>query len=84
MKKIITWIYVLAVVVLVIDWAVMGLKIFTNDYNITVEAYIGCACFVLMMICSVYRLFSNKCPHCGSLRLTGGAYCSHCGKKIEE
>lgn len=29
------------------------------------------------------KLFSNRCPHCGKLRQTMGAYCSYCGKKID-
>jgi len=84
MKKIISWLYFISIIIFVIDWAVMGLKIFTNDYDILVEAYIGAACFVIMIICSLYRMFSNKCPHCGRLRLVGGEYCAYCGKKLGE
>lgn len=83
MKKVISWAYTVSIIVLIIDWAVMGLKIFTNDYDILVEAYIGCACFGILMVCSFYRIFSNKCPHCGKLRVSGGEYCSYCGKKID-
>ena len=83
MKRIISWIYFISIVVFAIDWAVMGLKIFTNDYDILVEAYIGCVCFVVLMVCSLYRIFSNKCPYCGKLRVSNGEYCSYCGKKID-
>ena len=37
MKKAVSWIFVITMAVLVIDWGIMGLKIFNNDYNITVE-----------------------------------------------
>lgn len=82
-EKMIPWIYFITIIVFVIDWAVMGLKIFTNDYDILVEAYIGCVCFIILLVCAVYKIFSNKCPYCGKLRLSGGDYCSYCGKKID-
>ena len=79
--KTVKWIFVLAMTVLVIDWGVMGLKIFDNDYNITVEAHIAFVCFVLLFICSVYKIFSSRCRNCGRIRWTNGEYCSYCGKK---
>jgi len=81
MKKAVSWIFVITMAVLVIDWGIMGLKIFNNDYNITVEAYIALVCFVLLFICCMYKIFSNNCPNCGKVRWTDGEYCSYCGKK---
>ena len=54
-----------------------------NFLDILVEAYIGRVCFVVLMVCSLYRIFSNKCPYCGKLRVSNGEYCSYCGKKID-
>ena len=81
MKKAFSWIFVITMAVLVIDWGIMGLKIFNNDYNITVEAYIALVCFVLLFICCMCKIFSNKCPNCRKVRWTDGEYCSYCGKK---
>lgn len=82
MKKVVPWIFGISLLVFVIDWAVMGMKIFSNDYQITLEAYIGLVCVVLMALCSIYKIFTQKCPHCGKLRLSPGPFCSYCGKKI--
>ena len=82
MKKFISWIFALTITVLVIDWGIMGLKIFDNDYNIIVEAYIAFVCFVLLFICSMYKIFSRRCTHCGKVIWTNGEYCSYCGKKV--
>ena len=82
MKKAVSWIFAIALAVFIIDWGVMRLKIFDNDYNITVEAYIALVCFVLLFICAMYRIFSRgKCKHCGKFRWTDGEYCPYCGKK---
>ena len=82
MKKLIPWITAAAFLIFIIDWGIMGLKIFDNDYDITVEAVIGIVCFIVLLACSVYKIFSNKCPHCGKQILSEGEYCPHCGKKI--
>ena len=84
MKKTATWILVAALLIFIIDWGVMGIKIIENDYNITVESYIGAACIVVIAVCCFCRIFGNKCPHCGKIRITDGDYCSYCGKKIEK
>ena len=82
MKKFISWIFAVTITVLVIDWGIMGLKIFDNNYNITVEAHIAFVCFVLLFICSMYKIFSRRCKHCGKVIWTKGEYCSYCGKKV--
>lgn len=82
MKKIMSWVFFITLVVFVIDWTIMGLKIFDNDYNITPEAYIGFACILILLVCAVYKIFSSKCPYCKKPRLTNGKYCSYCGKEI--
>ena len=47
------------------------------------EAWIGAVCLAVCLVCAVGRLLGSKCPHCGKLRLTGGASCAPCGKRIE-
>lgn len=81
MKKIIPWIFGISLLVFAIDWAVMGMKIFSGDYRIAIEAYLGLVCIVLMGLCGIYKLFSRKCPHCGRLKRSDGPYCPYCGKK---
>ena len=59
MKKVASWIFAIAVSIFVIDWGIMGLKIFNNDYNITVEAYIVLVCF-LYAACITYSAINVR------------------------
>lgn len=81
--KIATRALVISFIIFLIDWAIMGLKLLDNDYNITVEAYIGLACWMIIFIGILCRAFTDKCPYCRKMRVTKGAYCSYCGKKID-
>ena len=82
MKKIATWGLVIAFIIFVIDWGIIGLKLLDGNYDITTGAYIGAICWGVILVCIVCRAFSNKCPHCGKLKQTSGKYCSYCGKEI--
>jgi len=83
MKKIIPWIYFLAILIFVICWGLIGIKILDHDYDFQLEAYIAQACILVILIYPFYKLFSNRCPHCGKVRWTKGSYCSYCGKKLD-
>ncbi len=83
MRKVANWALVIAFVIFLIDWAIMGIKLLDNNYNITVEAYIGLVCFIVIVVSIFVRAFTNKCPYCGKIRVTEGAYCSYCGKEIK-
>ena len=83
MKKIGTWFGACAALVFAIDWGVMGIKLFANsDYEIMVEAVIGCICFGFILIGALLRAFGDRCPHCGKIILQRVKYCPHCGKEI--
>ena len=69
-------------IILLIDWSVVGLKLLDNNYDVIVEAYIGLVCIIIFSTCIIYKTFSDRCPHCGKLRLMNGKYCSYCGKEI--
>ena len=82
-KKMMNWLMVLAIFVLLIDWGVMGIKLYENEYEIQVEAWIALICIVLLLFSAIYRAFQKKCPHCGAIRLGWyDEYCSRCGKKL--
>ncbi len=83
MKKIVNWLYGISLAVLLIDWCVLGLKLLDGDYDNSVEIWIAAVCWALALFCALYKAFSRKCPHCRKLRMSGGAYCSHCGKQID-
>ena len=83
MKKTATWVLVIAFIVFLIDWGVMGIKLLDNDYNIMLEAYIGFVCWVFIIISIFVRAITDRCPRCGKVRITKGAYCSYCGEKIK-
>ena len=83
MKKIAKWLAAISVIVFVIDWGVMGLKLFDNNYLITTEAYIGLISFVVFFVCVLYVKFTNRCPHCGKFNQSFGKYCPYCGKEIK-
>jgi len=82
MKKAVTWGLVISYFIFFIDTGVMGIKIFDGNYDIVAEGYIALIFLWINCACHIYRAFSNKCPHCGKLRLSNGKYCSHCGREI--
>lgn len=82
MKRITTWVLIIALIIFIIDWGIIGVKLLDGNYDIITEAYIGAACFGVMLICAVCKAFTNKCPHCGKLIQSNGKYCPHCGKEV--
>ena len=82
MKRIAGWITIAAFVVFVVDWTIVGLRLLNGNYDITVGAYLGMACWVVMLMCILIRAFWGKCPHCGKSTYSGGQYCPHCGKRV--
>ena len=82
MKRIMTWAGIIAFVVFLLDWMIVGLNLLDGNYHITPGVYLALVCLAILFVCSVYRIFSSKCPHCGKLRLTNGKYCPHCGNEI--
>lgn len=85
MKRIMNWLYAIAIAVFVIDWSYVGIKLLNGEYDVTVGAYIGLVCVGVMIVYYIYRIFSNKCPHCGKLiHLPRVQYCPYCGKKLEK
>lgn len=47
MKKIVTRILIAALIVWIIDLIIIGLKIFSHDYDLIPEAYIGYSCCLI-------------------------------------
>lgn len=82
MKRIRIWILVIAALILSIDWNVMGIKLFSGNYNITIEACISLICLAIILVCAVSKLLTDKCSNCGKLRVSNGKYFSHCGKEL--
>ena len=82
MKKTVTWVYVIAFIILLVDWGVIGIKLLDGDYNFVVGAYLALACLAVMLACAYYKLLCNKCPHCGKQIQLDGKYCPYCGKEI--
>ena len=82
MKKARPWILAMTFIIAVIDWGVMGLKLYDGNYNITVEAYTMMACLIVFLICALSKLFTDKCSHCGKVRVPNGKFCPHCGKEL--
>lgn len=82
MKKVRPWILAITFFIAVIAWGVMGFKLYSGDYNITMEAYITGACLIVILICALSKLFTDKCPHCGKIRVSNGKYCPYCGKEL--
>ena len=81
-----TYLLILPAILLVLAFGyipMIGIILAFNDFDIMTEAWIGAVCLAVCLVCAVGRLLGSKCPHCGKLRLTGGAYCAQCGKRIE-
>lgn len=83
MRKAANWALGIAFVLLLIDWTLMGIKLLDHNDMIIVEAYIGLICFVVIFISVLIRCFTDRCPHCGKIRVGNGPYCSYCGQKIK-
>lgn len=62
MKRIRTWVMVIAFLIILVDWGVMVLKLYDGIYNITAEAYIAMACLIVILVCAISKMFSDKCP----------------------
>ena len=45
MKRITTCVLIIALIIFIIDWGIIGVKLLDGDYDIIPEAYIGAACF---------------------------------------
>ncbi len=82
MKRVAKCLAVIAIVVFVIAWGIIGLKLLDNDYLITTEAYIGLISLVVFFSCIMYIKFTNRCPHCGKTKQSFGKYCPYCGKEL--
>lgn len=84
MKKVLPWGFVAAVIVLIADFGIMGLKIMDGDYDIEALAYVALVGTWVVGGCAVYRVFARRCPCCGKRRTTNGDYCPYCGEKISQ
>ena len=82
MKKIAIWAAAISFVVFLITWGVMGLNIANGEYDIQMLAYIGGACWIMLLVCLIVIAVNTKCPHCGKMRRSRGKYCPYCGKEI--
>jgi len=83
MKKTVNTILTITFIVFLIVWGLIGVKIFGfHDYDFITEAYIAMICYITIAVCVFYKIFSQKCPHCGKHILSEGKYCSHCGMKL--
>ncbi len=82
MKRITTCVLIIALIIFIIDWGIIGMKLLDGDYDIITETYIGAACFGVMLISAVYKAFASKCPHCGKMIQSNGKYCPHYGQEI--
>ncbi len=84
MKKTVNTILTIAFIVFLIVWGLIGIKILGfHDYDFITEAYIAMICYIIIAICVFYKIFNNKCSHCGRHLLWEGEYCSYCGKKLK-
>ena len=84
MKRITGVLMLIAAVALFIAMGVMGVKIFTHNYDIVAECYAAMGCWAVFLLCVLLRALQSKCPHCGRLRVSRGAYCPFCGKEMKE
>ena len=55
MKRIMNWLYAIAIAVFVIDWSYVGIKLLNGEYDMTVGAYIGLVCVGVMIVYYIYK-----------------------------
>ena len=85
MKKVMTWLFAGSIFVFVIDWGVVGVKLMNGEYDIEAGVYIALACVAVMTAYIIYRIATNRCPHCGGFIYQSYIkYCPHCGKEVKQ
>ncbi len=84
MEKIVRWTLPIAFALCLISLGGIGVKLATGDYDFLPWAYVLAGCWAVIFACLMYRALTDKCPHCGKSRWTGGKFCSYCGKAIEK
>ncbi len=84
MKKLMTWLFAVSIFVFIIDWSMVGIKLLDGDYDILAEAYVALACCLEMVVFIIYKIITNRCPHCGRIiHQVQARFCPHCGKEIQ-
>ena len=83
MKKIAIWTAVIAFIVLIIDWGVVGVQLLDGDYNIQLGVYIAVAAAAILFACIIYVKCTSRCAQCGKMKHVFWKYCPYCGKEIE-
>ncbi|MDO4739308.1 MAG: hypothetical protein Q4A66_01435 [Eubacteriales bacterium] len=72
-----------ALLVFLIDWGVLGIKLYQGEYEIMAEAAVGLVCFAALIVGIILRAIGDRCPYCGKIRRVGGKVCLYCGKIAE-
>ena len=52
MKKTMFTIFIVALIIFVIDWGIMGIKLLDHNYEVMTETYIGLVCWIIMIGCA--------------------------------
>lgn len=84
MKKIISAMWAIAIVVFFVDWIIVGVFLLSGNYEIKAGICIAIFCFIVIAGYPFYKLFRNKCPHCRNVLFSDGKFCPHCGKEIRK
>lgn len=83
MKKIAIGLAIITFIIFVIDWGIVGVKIFNGNYDIIVGVYMGLISIAICFISIIYVRFTNRCQNCGKVIQSYGKYCPYCGKEIK-
>ncbi len=81
-RRLVTWVTVGALIVFMLDWGMMGLKLFDRNFDILTEACVGLVCAVVAIAGFIILRFSRVCPNCGKNVVAKGSCCPHCGQKL--
>ncbi|MGI6315779.1 MAG: hypothetical protein ACOX17_03780 [Christensenellales bacterium] len=83
MKRILPWVQWIAFVILLTDWAVIGIQLLNGNYDVLAGGYVALISLLVFVVSLIIRALINKCTYCGKIRMSQGEYCSHCGRKPE-
>ncbi len=82
MQKVLFRIYVLSAIAALGSGAVVGLDIFTHNYEFgTAMGVFVCSTVLLFLSGVPYKLLRARCPHCGKIRWLNETICPYCGRK---
>ncbi len=84
MKKILFWMWIVAVITILVSLLIMGFKLLDGNYDIVAEGSLCGVCLAVNCVYAFSRLSGLRCGYCGKIIWQQDRYCPHCGGEIKK